>query len=300
MRNWNSLGRYVLTAGAMLLLVNGGCKPSGPTTMDDTKNVSTDASDSMAAGADASLSDTAAAGVIDHGHLPGAHGGIMVSLGRDSYHVEVVVDAEGTIRLYTLGQDESRVIDVESQTLKGYVKAVGDQESQAITFEPTPQEGDTAGKTSLFVGKLPAELVGGQVDVTIPNIRIDGERFRLGFVSGEGGHDESEAMPARVADDAERELYLTAGGRYTESDIAANGNMTASEKFKGLKSDHNMKPSVGDRLCPISGTKANPQFTWIIDGKSYAFCCPPCVDEFLTAAKASNDPLPEPDTFIKK
>ncbi len=47
----------------------------------------------------------------------------MVSLGRDSYHVEAVVDSEGAIRLYTLGKDESRVIDVESQTLKGFVES---------------------------------------------------------------------------------------------------------------------------------------------------------------------------------
>ncbi len=31
-------------------------------------------------------------------------------------------------------------------------------------------------------------------------------------------------------------LYLTPGGRYTEADIVANGKMTASQKFKGMKS----------------------------------------------------------------
>jgi YHS domain-containing protein len=93
---------------------------------------------------------------------------------------------------------------------------------------------------------------------------------------------------------------LTPGGRYTAADIEANGNMTASQKFKGIKSEHDMKPEVGDMLCPISGTKANSKFTWIIDGKPYEFCCPPCVDEFLASAKESMDPLPDPDSFIKK
>jgi hypothetical protein len=223
----------------------------------------------------------------------------MVSLGRDSYHVEAVIDSKGAVRLYTLGKDESRVIDVDSQTLNGFVKAEGDTDSKPILFEASPQEGDSPGKTSLFIGKLPQELVGRKLDVTIPNIRIDGERFRLGFVSGQESHAESSDMPAKVADGPERELYLTAGGRYTDADIEANGNMTASQKFKGLKSEHDMKPKVGDRLCPISGTKANPKFTWIIDGQPYEFCCPPCVDEFLTSAKASTEPLPAPESFIK-
>jgi hypothetical protein len=236
----------------------------------------------------------------EHGHLPGAHGGILVSLGRDSYHVEAVVDSEGVFRLYTIGKDESRVIDVENQNLKGFVKANDDADSRAISFEPMPQDGDSEGKTSLFVGQLPTELIGRKLNVTIPNIRIDGERFRLGFVSGQESHSESSDMPAKVANEAERELYLTPGGRYTAEDIVANGNVTASQKFKGLKSKHDMKPEIGDQLCPISGTKANPEFTWIIDGKPIEFCCPPCVDEYLALAKSTTDPLPDLESFIKK
>lgn len=239
-------------------------------------------------------------GESEHGHVPGAHGGIMVSLGRDSYHVEAVVENGGAIRLYTLGKDESRVIDVESQMLKGFVKADGDADSRTISFEPTPQEGDSAGKTSLFVGQLPKELVGRKLDVTIPNIKIDGERFRLGFVSGQESHEDTTTMPDKVANDSERELYLTPGGLYTAADIAANGNVTASEKFKGIKSEHDMKPKTGDKLCPISGTKANAKFMWVIGGKQYEFCCPPCVDEFLASAKTATDPLPDPESFIKK
>ncbi len=221
----------------------------------------------------------------EHIHKDGQHGGIIVSLGRDSYHVEAVVAADGQIRLFTLGKDETRVIDIEAHPLKGFVKADTDNEAQEISFEPTPQEGDTANRTSMFVAKVPAALVGRSLDVTIPNIRIDGERFRLGFRTAQEEHADSAGMPAKVADSAEKELYLTPGGHYTAADIEANGNVTASQKFKGLKSDHNMNPKVGDILCPISGTKANPKFTWTIGGKAYQFCCPPCVDEFLTTPR---------------
>ena len=62
----------------------------------------------------------------EHGHKTGAHGGIMVSLGRDSYHVEAVFEKGGVLRLYTLGNDESRVIDIDKQTLKAFVKADGE------------------------------------------------------------------------------------------------------------------------------------------------------------------------------
>lgn len=290
----------VLPRLAALALAVGCDSSRVATTPNQQTKSASEASSPLSGDGAATVVMAASQAEAEHGHIPGAHGGIMVSLGRDSYHVEAVVDSTGTIRLYTLGNDESRVIDVENQTLTGFVKSEGDADSQAISFEPTPQDGDGPGRTSLFVGQLPAEFIGRKLDVTIPNIRIDGERFRLGFVSGQESHPESTPMPAKVASEAERELYLTPGGRYTVADIAANGNVTASQKFQGIKSEHDMKPMAGDMLCPISGTKANSEFTWIIDGQPYQFCCPPCVDEYLASAKASNAPLPAPETFRKK
>ena len=233
-----------------------------------------------------------------HGHKPGEHGGILVSLGRDSYHVEAVFEAGGKLRLYTLGQDESRVIDVESQTLKGFVKPVGGNDAISVAFAPEPQEGDVAGRTSQFAGTLPADLLGKPVTVTIPNIVISGERFRLGFESSVAAH--GEGMPGKVADREEQELYLTPGGIYTQADIEANGSVTASQKFRGLMSAHDLQPKAGDRICPITSTKANSQFSWIVDGKSYEFCCPPCVDEFVKTAKASPDSIKEPAEYVQR
>ena len=300
-RDW--LIASLASSSALGLLIIAGCNQANQvsdagadtsqSTLEQAKPGNAKASDVQSTATTSLESDT------EHGHKSGAHGGIMVSLGRDSYHVEAVVESDGTIRLYTLGKDETRVIDVESQSMKGFVKAEGDADSKSIAFEPSPQDGDAENKTSLFVGKLPSELIGRKLDVTIPNIRIAGERFRLGFQSGQESHGDSPAMPDKLADDAERDLYLTPGGRYTAADVAANGNVTASQKFKGIKSAHDMNPKSGDRICPITETKANPKFTWIIDGKPYQFCCPPCIDEFLKTAKASSDPLPDPDSFVK-
>jgi hypothetical protein len=284
--------RFLLPGIAIAIFTTTGCNSASRDNPSMVANPSNETENTKSVGKSESESD--------HGHQAGAHGGIMVSLGSDSYHIEAVVDSEGLVRLYTLGKDETRVIDIERQTLKGFAKADGDVDSKSIDFEPQPQEGDSENKTSLFVGKLPKELVGQPLDITVPNIRIAGERFRLGFQTAAQSHGDSTEMPDKVAEGEEQELYLTPSGRYTSADIDANGKLTASQKFKGIKSAHDMNPKDGDRICPITETKANPKFTWVIDGKSYEFCCPPCVDEFVKMAKSSTEPMPNPDFFTKK
>jgi hypothetical protein len=56
--------------------------------------------------------------------------------------------------------------------MKGFVKAIGDAESKSILFKPISQDGDSKNKTSQLMGKLPQAMVGRQIDLTIPNIRI--------------------------------------------------------------------------------------------------------------------------------
>ncbi len=233
----------------------------------------------------------------DHAHKPGSHGGVIVPIGTDSYHAEAVIEKGGTFRLLTLGKDESRIQEVEEQPIKAYVKVVGQPDAVPVELSAAPQDGDAPGHTSQFVGELPEELRGQPLEVTIPNIRINGERFRVGFTTQTAAHEEE--MPASLPAAEEQTLYLTPGGKYTEDDIAANGKVTASQKFKGVISSHDMKPKSGDRICPITMTKANPKFTWVIDGKPYQFCCPPCVDEFVKLAKEQPEEVNIPDTYIK-
>jgi len=235
----------------------------------------------------------------EHGHKPGAHGGIIVEIGRDNYHAEAVFEKGGVLRLYTLGNDEARVQEVESQTLIAYVRLEAGGDSEKIELKPEQQPGDTEGKSSQFVGQLPKELVGQKVEVTIPSIKINGERFRLGFKSAAEEHAD-DPMPTKVAGDEERQLYLTPGGKYTAEDIKANGNMTAAQKFKGAMSKHDMKPKPGDKICPITATKTNPKFTWIVGGKAYEFCCPPRIDEFVKTAKESPEEIKEPKDYVKR
>jgi hypothetical protein len=235
------------------------------------------------------------AAATGHGHKEGPHQGTIVEVGRDNYHVEIVFGKEGLIQLYTLGKDEAAVHEVDKQSLEAYASPEPGNEV-SLVFEPDPQKGDPAGKTTRFTARLPMDLWGKAVAITVP-IHIDGTRFRFAFNTTAAADD---TPLEKVQGNAEKTLYLTPGGKYTEADIKANGNTTPSEKFKGQKSVHDMKPAPGDRVCPITRTKANPKFAWIVGGKEYEFCCPPCIDEFVQEAKDTPELIKEPDAYRKK
>src|SRR5262249_11853302 len=161
----------------------------------------------------------------------GTHGGNIVEIGRDNYHAEVVFEKGGPVRLYLLGKDETRVQEVQTQTLTAYAKAAGTTESVSFTLRPTPTRDDARGKTSQFAGKCPSGLPGKLVELAVPSTRIAGERFRFFFKSSaDSAH---AAMPPRIDNARARALYLTPGGKYTAADIKANGSMTAEQKYGG-------------------------------------------------------------------
>jgi hypothetical protein len=236
----------------------------------------------------------------DHEHGIGANGGLIVPLGRESYHIEPVFESKGVLRLYLLGADETRIQETQRQTLTAYVKPVGERDTVPMQMESEPQEGDAEGMTSRFKGVLPEPLRGGEVEVTIPNLRIDGERFRVGFSSIRPDEHPGAKMPAPATDDQSAALFLTPGGKYTAADIEANGRLTAKQKFSTFVAKHDMHPKVGDAICPITETKANPKCSWVVGGKTYEFCCPPCVDEFVRMAKEAPDQIREPKDYVQR
>lgn len=230
----------------------------------------------------------------EHGHQAGDHGGIIVPVGRDHFHAEALFTPEGELKLYVLGNDEAQVVDVESQTLEAYLRQPGDANSKSMKLEPTPQPGDAEGRTSVFTGTLPDDLAPETVLVVVPNISINEQRYRFSFTTTD------PLMPQKITDEAERDLYLTAGGLYTETDIAANGSTTPSDKYSSFRSMHDSHPESGDFICPVTGTKANPACTWIVNGHEYQFCCPPCIDEFVTRAKEQPGQVKSPEEYVKQ
>ena len=232
-----------------------------------------------------------------HGHKPGAHGGTLLSLGRDSYHAEAVFERGGTVRLYLLGKDEARLQEVEAAELTAYVTPDGAAEADKMTFRPEPQPGDAKGKTTQFLATLPKDSLGKRVQVTVNNVAVNGERFRVAFSNG-AGPAEGE-MPAKKGTDEERALFLTPGGKYTAADVAANGATVPAEKYKGVRAAHDDNPKPGDAICPISKTKANPKFAWVVGGKTYTFCCIPCIEEFVALAKEKPGDIKDPKDYVK-
>lgn len=277
------LWRILTVAGLIGLVVNAGCSSNA-----------TPASTTSSPASATKLVTTE----DEHGHKPSAHGGTLVSIGTDNYHAEVVFEQAGKIRLFMLGKDESRVVEIESQTVSAFIKAGGIKESIPFELKPKPQPGDQSGMTSQFVGEIPQAAAGKPLLITIPNLRINGERFRVAFNSSET-HEEA-AMPAKLGMDEESKLFLTAGGIYTYADIKTNGNAIPTVKYKGIRAEHDDNPKVGQKICPISKTKANPKFTWVIGGKSYEFCCVPCIEEFVVLAKQNPGEIKDPTEYVKK
>lgn len=227
-----------------------------------------------------------------------AHGGVMVEIGEDLYHAEAVFEADGAVRLYLLGKDAKRVIEIDAKAVEAFAKPDGGTAAYKFEFTPAPQPGDADGKTSLLVGKLPAEAAGKSVGVSIPNLRVGADRFRVGFHSPEATS--HEVMPAKRTDTAAQKLFGTPGGLYTDADIRTNGIKPPEDKYKGIKSKHDADAKPGDKICPISETLANPQFTWVVGGKTYEFCCVPCIEEFVSAAKEKPEGIKPPEAYRKR
>ncbi|MDX1964285.1 MAG: hypothetical protein SFX18_14115 [Pirellulales bacterium] len=234
--------------------------------------------------------------VSDHAHDPGAHGGIIVAVGQNHHHIEVIFAEGGVMKFFTLGEDQSKVVPVPKQTVTAYVSTPDKPQAVAVKLESRPQPDDPTGQTSLLEGTLPAEYIGARLLVVVPQMIFDGTRNRFSFQTVDPHEAE---MPQKVTAQAERDLYLTPGGKLTAADIQANGGITASEKYRGFKSQHDFSPKPGDPICPITQTKANAQCVWIIDGKKYLFCCPPCIDEFVKLAKESPEKILEPKAYVK-
>ncbi len=279
---------------ALALVVLQGCQKSGPTT------ARTPAAENRGPASNVETSPAANPAVdADHAHADGAHGGTIVPLGRDSYHIEPVFESEGRVSLFTLGADETRVLEIDAKPTTGFVRLKSGTESAQVEFQPASQAGDPEGKTSRLTATLPESHRGGPVEITIPGIVIDGERFRFSFATPEPEHTD-EAMPAKVANAEEQKLYLEPGGIYSTADIEANGRVTASRKFEGFMAKHDMNPKSGDKICPVTETKANPECSWVVNGQVYEFCCPPCVDEFVGWAKTQPDKIQPPETYVQK
>ena len=238
----------------------------------------------------------------DHGHGEGPHGGTIVELGK--HHGEFIVDhAKKLATIYILDEDVMKADPIAVATLLLSIKSPQFQ----VEMKADPQPGDPKGTSSRFVATHDNFAKEQEFEGTV-SVVIDGKPFLGDFKEKEHkdgekktqGDVDAHGRAVVQSDPKEAEVYLKPGGIYTLADIEANGKTTVSVKYKNLKVSHDIKPKVGDKLCPVTLTKSNANLTWVIGAKKYEFCCPPCVEEFVTLAKTNPEEVKAPETYVKK
>ncbi|MDX1935289.1 MAG: hypothetical protein SFU56_22045 [Capsulimonadales bacterium] len=225
--------------------------------------------------------------------------------------VEARCGGDGTIHLYFMDARTKTFASVAAARIEGEVSA-DNGDSTAFFLTPDRAGTTSAVSGSVFVGRAPVErlplgrlgLYG--IRVTVPyqgtdhSIRWRPEETRAWVSPQHAGGTTEAAMPDAPDGDEERKLFLTPAGKYTAADIAANGHAIASVRYRGALPVHNRKPPGGSPICPITETLANPRFTWIVDGQSYRFCCPPCIAEFVRQAREQPKTIRPPAAYVAR
>ena len=84
-----------------------------------------------------------------HTHGAGPHDGTVTDWGGGKYHVEFTVDHDmQQATVYILGSDEKTPMPIDATSIELSIK---DPEMQ-LTLQASPQEGDSEGKASRFIG----------------------------------------------------------------------------------------------------------------------------------------------------
>lgn len=236
----------------------------------------------------------------DHPHAAAPHGGVIVPLGDEDnhYHVEALRETGGVLRLYLLDADAAKVREIQLQMPTAHVRREKGAGDATILLMPVPQLGDTKGKTSQFFGKLPPALWGERLVVHVSDLTVAGKKVSFDFTAPGDPEGNETALAARI--DQQEKFFRMPGGKYTEADVRANEDRSAFEKYRSFQPKHDLKPRFGDRLCPVTNTKATLDCTWVVAGATYAFCCPPCVEEFIKWAKQRPEVIQPPATYLKK
>lgn len=230
-----------------------------------------------------------------HNRPAGPHGGAVVAIDRDNrFHAEAVFEPDGWVCLYTLGRSLTDIRPVVARTVCAAVRGHDGGHEVAVMLRPEPQDADPPGTASRFRGRLPPALWRGHLSLVVWSLPVEGGRFRFEVVLSETAPEEAVVAQAE-ADEAA--LFATPKGKYSSEDIRANGEAPASRKFRGARPAHDDRPAPGERVCPVTRAKADARFVWVVGRQEYRFCCPPCIDDFVQAAKERPDEVKEPESY---
>ncbi len=225
--------------------------------------------------------------------------------------METTIQKGGIVHVSFLDKDESTLFPIQATELTAQAQPIHqDIQVSTFTLKGQPTAGEAPGTASTFTGPLPDDLNGRTITLSV-NVPMDGKTYRVTFNQNRHEDDHKTpitakmlpsgkvVMPDGLAPDAEKRLFLTAGGAYTEKDIEQNRNLVPSVKFRGFEASHDMNPQPGDRICPITKTKINPIISWVIGGRRYGFCCPPCIGDYLKKVKKNPKELKPTSAYFK-
>jgi hypothetical protein len=241
-----------------------------------------------------------AAAAGDHEHGVGPHGGTILELGGGKYHGEFTVDhKKQEAAVYILRGDAKTLLPIKADKVLLSIK----DPSFQVELKARPEKGDAAGQSSCFAGTH--EKFGKEQEFAgTVSCEIDGKPFTGDFAEKDEGHphpgkqsraDEPKDRPA----EREAALFLTPGGIYTVADIAKNGKVVPSVKFQGMAWAHEDDLKPGDKVCPVTANKADPQCEWFVNGQKYEFCCPPCLEKFIGWAKTQPEKVKPAEQYVK-
>jgi hypothetical protein len=244
--------------------------------------------------ASSSKAGTAVAG-DDHDHGAGPHGGTIIELGGGKYHAEFTVDhKKQEAVVYILGGNAKSPLPIKADTVMLSIK----DPSFQVELKARPQTGDPAGQSSCFAGTH--EKFGKEQEFAgTVSCEIDGKPFAGDFAEKpHAGHKEGSgaATPPTAREVA---LFLTPGGIYSAADIEKNGKVAPSVKFQGMSWAHEDDVKPGDKVCPVTANKADPQCEWYVNGQKYEFCCPPCLEKFVNWAKTQPEKVKPPEVYVQ-
>jgi hypothetical protein len=205
----------------------------------------------------------------DHAEV-GPHGGPLIEW-DDAYHAEFTVDHTHKTAVVFILDDKAKLAPkIDAAKITNVILTVTSVKPfVTVNLTHDAKRSDEKGIAFTSTHDFFAKATGfqGSVDGT-----VDGKKFGDTFT-----YKPTDKTKAALL----REMYLKPGGIYTLADIKANGNTVPDEKFKGKIWEHADDLKIGDKVCPVTNNKAEKECAWTVQGQTYEFCCPPCLDKFI-------------------